>query len=86
MSSGSGPDPLHECRRNFVARDDHSLHPLVSQQRRSATSNLAAASTTYATIEAARLAGAALLRHERVQRVVIARDEVPPAFVEWIER
>ena len=54
--------------------------------RRGSASNLEVASTSYATIETARLAGAALLRHERVQRVVIARDEVPPAFVERTER
>ena len=59
---------------------------LIVTVRRGSASNLEAAWTTYATLEAERLAGAALLRHERVQRVIIARDEVPPAFVEWLER
>jgi len=59
---------------------------LIITVRRGSASNLDAASTTYETIEAARLGGSALLRNERVQRVLIAHDEVPPAFVEWAER
>ena len=59
---------------------------LIVTVRRGSACNLEAASTSHATLETARLAGAALLRDERVQRVLIARDEVPPAFVEWIER
>jgi hypothetical protein len=59
---------------------------LIVTVRRGSACNIESASTPYPTIEAARLGGAALLRHERVQRVLIARDEVPPAFVEWVER
>lgn len=59
---------------------------LIITVRRGTACKLDAASTTYASIDAARLGGAALLRDERVQRVLIARDEVPPTFVEWIER
>jgi hypothetical protein len=59
---------------------------LIITVRRGSACDLDGASTTYASIDAARLAGAVLLRNERVQRVLIARDEVPPAFVEWLER
>jgi hypothetical protein len=59
---------------------------LIVTVRRGSACNIEGTSTSYATIEAARLQATALLRHERVQRVLIARDEVPPAFVEWVER
>ena len=34
----------------------------------------------------AALGSTALLRDDRIQRVMIVRNEVPPAFVEWTER
>jgi hypothetical protein len=33
-----------------------------------------------------RTTATALLRHERVTRVAVVRNEVPPAFVEWLDR
>jgi hypothetical protein len=45
-----------------------------------------AAWARYATVEAARLGTSALLRDDRILRVMIVRNEVPPAFVEWAER
>jgi hypothetical protein len=45
-----------------------------------------AAWARYATVEAARLGTAALLHDDRILRVMIVRNEVPPAFVEWAER
>ena len=39
---------------------------------------------SYSTLEAARLAGQSLSRRERIGHVLIARDEVPPTFVEWV--
>ncbi len=38
----------------------------------------------YATPELARAAGQELMRHERVVRVMIVLNEVPPRFVEWL--
>jgi len=29
---------------------------------------------------------ASLLRDDRILRAMIVRDEIPPAFVEWVER
>jgi len=49
-------------------------------------SGLAAASARYATVEAARLGAEALFRNERVLRVMVVRNEIPPAFVEWRDR
>jgi hypothetical protein len=38
------------------------------------------------TIEAARVGAAALLREDRVLRVMIVKDEIPRTFLEWVER
>ena len=37
-------------------------------------------------MESARVGAAELLRDDRVLRVMVVRNEVPPAFVEWVER
>ena len=39
---------------------------------------------TYATQELARATGQELMRQERVLRVMIVLNEVPPRFVEWL--
>jgi hypothetical protein len=62
------------------------MFKLVTTMRRGSSTNLAAAWDRYSTVEGARLGTAALLRDDRVQRVMIVRNEVPPAFVEWAER
>ena len=40
----------------------------------------------YATRDLARSAGRELLRHERVVRVMIVVNDVPPRFAEWLEK
>jgi hypothetical protein len=65
---------------------EEEMFKLVVTVRRGTASSFGAAWTPYGTLEAARLGATALLRNERVQRVAIVRDEVPPAFVEWLER
>jgi hypothetical protein len=40
----------------------------------------------YASIEAARVGATELLREDRVLRVMVVRNEIPQAFVEWQER
>jgi hypothetical protein len=62
------------------------MFKLVVTVRRGTAATFGAAWTAYPTLDAARLGAAALLRNERVQRIVIVRDEIPPAFVEWQER
>jgi hypothetical protein len=44
------------------------------------------ASTRYASVEAARLGAAEMLKDDRVLRVMVVLNQVPSAFVEWQER
>lgn len=69
----------------YSARGLHVLRLIVTMRRGSA-SGLAAAWTRYPTIEAARSGAEPLMRDDRVVRVMIVRDDMPPAFVEWVER
>lgn len=62
------------------------MFKLIATMRRGSASGFAEAYARYATVAAARLGTATLLRDERVLRVMIVRNEVPPAFVEWAER
>jgi len=62
------------------------MFKLISTMRRGSASNLAPAWARYPTIEAARVGVTALLRDDRIMRVMIVRAEIPPAFVEWVER
>ena len=62
------------------------MFKLISTMRRGSSTGVAAAWAHYATIEAARLGTATLLRDDRILRVMIVRNEVPPAFVEWADR
>jgi hypothetical protein len=59
---------------------------LVITVRRGSASNLAGAWLPYATLDDARAAAAALLREERVLRVMIVLDALPMTFVEWHDR
>ena len=49
-------------------------------------SGLAAAAARYPTVEAARAGAVELFRNDRVMRVMVVRNEVPPSFVEWRDR
>jgi hypothetical protein len=62
------------------------MFKLITTMRRGSSTGLAAAWARYATIEAARVGISALLRDDRILRVMIVRNEIPPAFVEWVER
>jgi hypothetical protein len=59
---------------------------LVVSVRRGSACSMPGASQRFPTLEQARTAAAALLRHERVARIAIVRNEAPPAFVEWLDR
>ena len=63
-----------------------NMFRLITTVRRGSASNLAPAWARYRTIESARTGANALLREERVQRVMIVRDEIPQTFVEWADR
>lgn len=62
------------------------MFKLISTMRRGSSTGLAAAAARYPTVDAARVGTAILLRDDRILRVMIVRNEVPPAFVEWVER
>ena len=59
---------------------------LIISVRCGSASNMPGGWQRYWTLEEARTAAAALLRHERVTRIAVVRNEAPPAFVEWLER
>ena len=59
---------------------------LIATVRRGTACQLPAAWARYPSLETAREGVAALLRDERVQRVMIVRDELSPTFVEWASR
>jgi hypothetical protein len=59
---------------------------LITTVRRGSACDLPPAWARYPSLEAARAGVAALLRDERVQRVMIVRDELRPTFVEWCTR
>jgi hypothetical protein len=59
---------------------------LVITVKRGSACPFSASWTRYPSIEDARAAAAAVLREERVQRVMIVRDIDPRGCVEWLER
>jgi hypothetical protein len=62
------------------------MFKLITTMRRGTSTDLAAAWARYPTLDAARVGTATLLRDDRILRVMIVRNEIPPAYVEWVER
>jgi hypothetical protein len=62
------------------------MFKLIATMRRGWATGIPAAWARCETIEAARLGTATLFLDDRVLRPMIVRNEVPPAFVEWVER
>jgi hypothetical protein len=62
------------------------MFKLIATMKRGSAAGIPAAWARYETIEAARIGTTTLFRDERVLRAMIVRNEVPPAFVEWVER
>jgi hypothetical protein len=62
------------------------MFKLITTMRRGSSTDIAAAWARYPTVESARLGTAILLRDDRVLRVMVVRNEIPFAFVEWAER
>jgi hypothetical protein len=54
--------------------------------RRGSASGMSQASAHYASIEAARLGAAEMLKEDRVLRVMVVLNQMPSAYVEWQER
>jgi len=62
------------------------MFKLIATMRRGTATGLPDAWARYPTMGAARLGTEALLRDDRILRVMIVRNEIPPAFIEWAER
>jgi hypothetical protein len=62
------------------------MFKLVTTMRRGSSTGMPQAWARYASIEAARAGAAELLREDRVLRVMVVRNDIPLAFVEWLER
>ena len=62
------------------------MFKLIPTMRRGSSSGMAEAWARYPSIAAARLGITTLFRDDRILRVMIVRNEIPPAFVEWAER
>ena len=73
-------------RRQTVNGAVHAMFKLIPTMRRGSATGIAEVWARYPTIAAARLGIATLLRDDRILRVMIVRNEVPPAFVAWVER
>ena len=69
-----------------AVRGSQAMFKLIATMRRGTATDIAAAWARYPTLDAARAGTATLLRDERILRVMIVRNEMPPAFVEWAER
>lgn len=59
---------------------------LQANMRRGTGSSLPGTWSSYASIDQARLAAREMLRDDRVVRVTVVTDTVPPGFVEWVNR
>jgi hypothetical protein len=63
-----------------------TLFKLRAIMRQGTAASLPAVWERYATVDAARTAVRGMYANDRVLRVLIVTDEVPPRFVEWVER
>jgi hypothetical protein len=74
--------PRHNCDDRLVHAEPIST--VVREMIRSFPAGLAPAAARYPTHEGARAGATAVLRDELVLRVMVVRNEVPPAFVEGV--
>jgi hypothetical protein len=68
------------------AGDPHPGYRLQANMRRGTGSSLLGTWSPYVTIEEAREAAREMLRDDRVLRVTMVEDTLPPRFVEWVNR
>jgi hypothetical protein len=66
--------------------DPPAFFRLRAIMRQGTAAGLPAVWERYATIDAARAAVRAMYSNDRVLRVLIVTGDVPPRFVEWVER
>ncbi len=72
--------------RDSVVAGGQQMCNVMTTMRRCSASDRAPAWARYSPIEAGRIGVTALVRGDRIPRVMIVRHEIPPAFVEWVER
>jgi len=68
------------------APDSRTFFRLRAIMRQGTAASLPAVWERYATLDTARAAVRGMYANDRVLRVLIVADEVPPRFVEWVER
>lgn len=68
------------------AADARTFFRLRAIMRQGTAASLPAVWERYATLDAARAPVRGMYSNDRVLRVLIVTDEVPPRFVEWVER
>jgi len=66
-----------------AARPAFRLRPIM---RHGTASSIPATWTRFASLEEARQAVKPMYHDDRVLRVFIVEDDVPPRFIEWVER
>ena len=81
--------PDHELvveRADTQRADTRTFFRLRAIMRQGTAASLPAVWERYATIDAAREPVRGMYSNDRVLLVMIVTDEVPPRFVEWVER
>jgi hypothetical protein len=73
-------------RADAQRADTRTLFRLHAIMRQGTAASLPAVWERYATMDAARAAVRGMYSNDRVLRVMIVTDDVPPRFVEWVER
>ena len=79
----SEPAPAAEAARPTQAHRTFRLRPIMRQGTPSA---IPETWIRFQTVEQARQSVKAMYHDDRVARVFIVTDEMPPQFVEWVER
>lgn len=84
-----GPPPHEEAIPKASPPNAGAPHPgyrLQGNMRRGTASSLTGTWSSYVTIEEAREAAREMLRDDRVLRMTVVEDTLPPRFVEWVNR
>ena len=66
--------------------DSSGIFRVHAIMRQGTAASIPAVWERYSTLEAARAAVRAMYSNDRVLRVMIVTGDVPPRFVEWVER
>ena len=84
-----GPPSQDELKAQASPQNSGNPHPryrLQGNMRRGTASSMVGTWPSYLTIDEAREAAREMLRDDRVLRVTVVEDTLPPRFVEWVNR